>query len=244
MTGKDRNALRELAGVVASVLVLLVQAGAAQIVEADTLLVACSDATSAPRVVRSPVLSSPAYASYVEVRAAWRTSDNGRSCGVTASLFVKPAGEGSFSLSYRKSPTEEELGQGLRMIDWSPDGRMLALEGSWWQPNSDVAGRSVLLYDANRKTIREIDLEKPLSSALGRSCSVRLGAVRGFTQGGQVVVDVDDYVDSYAKSTSSKCFSQTSRWAVSANGERARPLVKTDTIKRFSLGRHKRTTIE
>lgn len=188
----------------------------------DTLFLPCVGRE--PRTTRGPVLRSTAYSAYVEVRAVWRSEQAGRQCEVTASLYVKPEASREFKLVYQKKPSPEELGHGLRPVDWSSDGQLLLMESSWWQPDSDLGGRGVEVYDALRHSVRKLGFASALSAAVEKNCSVRLDAVRGFSDNGEAVIDVGDFVDAYSESQQPKCFTVKTRWAVSLDGKKARPL--------------------
>src|SRR5258708_3143091 len=190
----------------------------------DTLFLACDPKPSVMRVVRSPVLVSGAHEAYVEAQAAW--SDTSEDCRVTARLFVTRRDSSGHNPKpvFEKTPTSEQLGNGLHVVDWSPDGRHLAFEFSRWQPNSDVAGKWAMLYDVDRSVVREVALQRIFRSTVGRSCNVRLDGVRGFTPEGEMVVDVGDYIDVYGQTTSPACFRKSARWAIGKDARRAHPL--------------------
>ena len=198
----------------------------------DTSLLSCDPKRGSARVVRSPVLASATHEAYAEVQAAW--GDTSEDCGVTARLFVtrRDSSGPNPKPVFEKTPTPEQLGNGLRVVDWSRDGRQLAFEFSWWQPNSDVAGKRAMLYDVDRGVVREVALQRIFRSTLGRSCDVRLDGVRGFTPEGEMVVDVGDYVDVYEPSKVPACF-KTTRWAIAKDARRARPLPAGYTVQHF-----------
>jgi hypothetical protein len=199
----------------------------------DTSFLGCDPKRGSTRVVRSPVLASATHEAYAEVQAAW--SDTAKDCGVTARLFVTRrdrAGDNPKPV-FEKTPTPEQLGNGLRVADWSPDGRQLAFEFSWWQPNSDVAGKRAMLYDIDRGVVREVALQQIFRSTLGRSCNVRLDGVRGFTPEGEMVVDVGDHIDVYEPSTAPACFRKNTRWAIAKDARRARSLPAGYAVQHF-----------
>lgn len=204
----------------------------------DTSIVDCLEDRNSTRTARSPVLVSATHEAYAEVRATWRNISGEAFCAVTARLFVsvrRDAGAHAFKPVFEQPPTTERMGNGLRVVDWSPDGRQLAFEAFWWQPNSDVGGRRAMVYDVDRGAAREIHLQEIFRSTLGRSCDVRLDGIRGFTPNGELVVDVRDYVDAYDESfRPTACFRKNTRWAIDKSARRARPLPSDYAVQQFS----------
>jgi hypothetical protein len=101
----------------------------------DTLFVECRGGPD--RTLRGPIISSPSgYRARVTVTAQMRRVEGWPYpvCGNTSSLFVASPRAARFSMVFRKNPTPEELGNGLRLVDWAPDGRTLAALSLWWQP--------------------------------------------------------------------------------------------------------------
>src|SRR5438876_3142086 len=161
----------------------------------NTFFVRCREGSG--RTVRGPLVSSSSgYRAYVTVTAEMRRLEGWPTCVNTSSLFVASPGARSFSMVFQKEPTPERSGNGLRLVDWGPDGRTLAAVSLWWQEDSDVGGHGILIYRAETKRVVEPDLDALFSSSLRRECSLRLDDSPGFTESGELVVKVSNRKDS------------------------------------------------
>src|SRR6185295_20080345 len=147
---------------------------------------------------RSAVLTSNnrQYRAYVEVEAtAFEALDaqtyRGPSCANISTLFVAGPNQRNFRAAYIQLPEAYLLGNGLRLVSWSPNGRELLIEVVQWQYESDVdVGRRPLLYDAEFGTVTDFDL-LILAKTLGFSQDCRFSvSARGFSANSEPVIEV------------------------------------------------------
>jgi len=168
----------------------------ARVVVSETAMATCYEENSSrvagSMLVRRPTLLSPdghnkAYAE----NAAVAHGPLGQ-CANTAKLFVRRPGEKDFRLAYHQDPSEYELLNDIRIVDWSPNSRYLLaqLEISQW--GSDWGTSVPVLYDAQTGTVTPEDwLDSVLEIHFDNHCSLDPFVERlGFTPSGGVIIRI------------------------------------------------------
>ncbi len=146
------------------------------------------------RLVRTPELVSPngrfrARAQTEAIAFRKSVSAEGPACANTSKLFVSGRGGPGEELVSLLEPRRWQLGNSLRVVDWSPDSRRLLVEVSSWQYQSDVIDQAVLLYDTVHGTFDAPDVMGILAKRLRKSCEVGF-SVKGFSPDGDVVIEM------------------------------------------------------
>ncbi len=160
----------------------------------DTSHVTCGEKTPASNTVRGSVLVSAdgkcrVYAE-VEATAPQRPAgSSGPLCVNQSRLFVASE-ERDFKLVFLAEPSDQESGNSLRVVDWSPDSRRLLVELAQWQYDSLGINRSILIYDTRNGTFQQPDLGHALSRQFGIECSLNIH-VAGFTPEGKIVLETE-----------------------------------------------------
>ncbi len=139
----------------------------------------------APRSARTPVTQSPkGFRAYGEVSV----HVNGADCENTTALFVAAPGANEFKAVYT---TSESGGNGIRLLDWAPNGDRLLAEVTFWTYESDAGfGYIPVIYDASTNSAREVRaMDKALIRLFGTGCSFE-DHVTGWRVDGQLLVRV------------------------------------------------------
>jgi hypothetical protein len=146
-------------------------------------------------LVRRPTLLSPDGHNQAYAENAAEAHGPFGQCANTAKLFVRRPGDKGFSLAYHQDPSEYELFNDVKIIDWSPNSHYLLAELAIGQWGSDFGGSTPLLYDAQRGDVTpEKWLEGPFNSYFGHTCSHSVQSL-GFDRSGSVVLKVRPTVD-------------------------------------------------
>ena len=146
------------------------------------------------RLIRTPELVSPdgrfrARAQTEVIAFRKSRSTEGPACANTSRLFISGRRGPGEELVYLLEPRRWQLGNSLRVVDWSPDSRRLLAEVSAWQYQSDVINQGVLLFDMVHGAFDTPDVMGILEKRLGKSCEVDF-SVKGFAPDGNIVVEM------------------------------------------------------
>jgi hypothetical protein len=142
----------------------------------DTHEVTCFDDQwdlKGSRVVRTPFLVSRdrQHRAYVQVEAIVKKQEEVPvRCSNTSRLYVASPGESEFRLVFRLEPRRHLQGNGIRLVDWSPDSRLLLVDMHQWQYASDSIGNSPLIYDVEADKLTSLSQSWALSTFFGREC--------------------------------------------------------------------------
>ena len=144
------------------------------------------------RLLRTSVLSSPdgLYRAYAESEAVPFRGPNSASaeCRNTSKLFVWEPKSQKFRPVLVVEPFPEALGNGIDLIDWSPDGHRLLLAQRFWHYGSEVEGMTLRVYDAESEDLsRKFLVEEAFRKHLGKYCSGGFDPA-GFSSSGELVV--------------------------------------------------------
>jgi hypothetical protein len=104
-------------------------------------------------------------------------------CLNTTTLWVSRSNLGPYLPIFTQSPVYPNLqGNGMQIVGWSPDGRLLLTEMWQWntEPNDAPIPRSILVFEPQRTAKHEIDIYRLLDDQKGRDCDLRFDLF-GFT---------------------------------------------------------------
>ncbi len=149
---------------------------------------------------RSPVLVSPdgRYRAYAESEAIafipspGEDSYAGPLCANTSRLFVQRPEARDYTLMFQQEAAANDLGNGIRVVDWSPDSRFLLVQVNRWQYESDAAGFDLLLIDPFFGTVRKPDHNRLFSERFQKECFMWVNAL-GFTEDDKIVLEASDF---------------------------------------------------
>ena len=158
----------------------------------DTLNVSCTvEATGnglTPRKVTSPILLSPdkAKRAYTEVAANVALGN----CANNSRLFLQSPSTGNrYSLVFLQEPTELQRGNGIRIIDWSPNGHLLLFEVIVWQYGSDARpGKDIFVYDSKAGVLFPVPVQN-FAKQFGEGCVVDIDPL-GFSSENRAILRV------------------------------------------------------
>jgi hypothetical protein len=158
---------------------------------------------------RSRVLLSPDgnREAYAEAKSQWVGS-----CVNTSAVFVR-AKSSAYELVFLQEPTEEMVGNGVRLIDWSKDGTKLLFEVIRWQDGSDAGpSNEIWIYDAVTGVFTAVPTQHVLRS-FGGGCFT-IAEPLGFSATGTVAVQflTKQNVDEEGTMVLPKCNKTLSTW--------------------------------
>ena len=116
----------------------------------------------ASHIRRSDVLVSPdgKHSAYVEVKANWFHGQ----CVNSSKIFVQ-SNSGPFEIVFLQEPTEMQMGNGIRLIDWSRNSNSLLFEVQQWGWLSDAGlSHEVQIYDAVPGVFKTVPLEHEIAN--------------------------------------------------------------------------------
>ena len=178
----------------------------------DTSFVTCYKEPAGSRLARSDILVSPdgRFRAYAQVEAM--LIKRGRTeCVNTSRLFVKSPESDTYKLVFLQEPMRWELGNGMKVVDWSPGGRQLLVELEWWQYGSDAGGKTVLIYNADYGYFTQPALGQVFSKT-GKPCALRLDDVAGFSSHGKVVLKVGPWFEDEGTIDQDSCVQKEGFW--------------------------------
>ncbi|HWR34926.1 MAG TPA: hypothetical protein VN622_03520 [Clostridia bacterium] len=166
-----------------------VKSGESQAEENPRPWLSCLDKPKGPKLIRSPLLISPGgHRAYVETESLPRRDAHGDFCVNTSRLYVA-SGKDEFALVLMQEATVDELGNALRLVDWSADGRLLLLDLHLWTYLSDWADTTIVAFDREMGAFFRPDLHQIFSQHFGRDCSFFVSG-EGVTASGQIVLKI------------------------------------------------------
>jgi hypothetical protein len=121
---------------------------------------------------------------------------SGFGCSDTSTLLVQGPGGTNFEAVHTIKPDPQMIGNGMKPISWSPERHLLAVRVFYWQDGSDSGGRSVLIYDADRKRAIEPDLAKLFARKYNKQeCAFDIRDVLGFDSENRALFSADDVIE-------------------------------------------------
>ena len=166
---------------------------------------------------RSPVLSSPAgnRDAYAEAKARWVGS-----CVNTSAVFVRDKDD-AYQLVFLQEPTEELVGNGIRLIDWSKDGTELLFDVIRWQDGSDAGpSNEIWIYNGTTGVFTTVPIANIFKS-FGDGCLTTVEPL-GFSATGTVALEFSakqDF-DEEGKIMLPKCNKKRSTWLFDPYGNK------------------------
>ncbi|HET9319926.1 MAG TPA: hypothetical protein VFO27_09125 [Bryobacteraceae bacterium] len=134
-----------------------------------TLFVNCQE-NERPKSVFSPVSLSEGgkWRAYVEVQSDLE-------CLLTTRLWVARA-NASYRLVYLMPPKRTAGGNGMEILGWARNSRMLLVKTAEWQWGSDAGDtQQVLAIDAGTGVVYEPELQAILEARKDQNCLLRIG---------------------------------------------------------------------
>lgn len=123
-------------------------------------------------------------AAYASAKALWVMG----SCVNTSYIFVRK-GASPFEIAFLQEPTEEQSGNGIRIIDWSKDGRRLLFDVLRWQWGSDAeTTNQIWLYYSETGIFKATPMKTFIRNA-GKGCFTTVEPL-GFSKDGAVAIKV------------------------------------------------------
>lgn len=168
---------------------------------------------------RTSVLVSPdgLYHAYAESEAFASQAPNVTSaeCQNTSKLFVLGPKNREFRPILVVQPSQEEQGNSIDLVDWSPNGHRLLLAQGFWQWGSDVGGMMVRIYDAETDNLsKKFLVDEMFSKYVGKNCAGVFRPV-GFSSSGNAIVKAGPYFDvGEDKPVEDSCVQKEGLWLV------------------------------
>jgi hypothetical protein len=189
--------------------------------------------TSRTSVVTSPDGLYRAYA-VSDAIASDRPKVSGAECENTSMLFVSAKGQ-EFRPVLVVEPSPEALGNGIDLVDWSPNGHRLLLAEGVWQWGSDAGGIMVRIYDAEaEKLSRESLVDEAFTRYVGKNC-VGVFYPVGFSSGGQVVVTAGPFFEEGEDNpVEDSCVQQKGFWLIDTSIPAVTQLPNNYTGERYA----------
>ena len=196
------------------------------------------------RTFTGPVLASTATGQAAQVRVE-STPQNGTCFDTTIlATSASTADEPYLVERLRPLPTLFQ-GNGMNLVDWSPDGRVLLVEVWQWNtmPNDALLWKRVELVRSDKRPPTEffgIETDKIWGDQKGRNCHLEFKLL-GFTATGQVAMltDVTPYYepgqDPSEVPPSKTCVEKHEAWAVDARTQKREPLPSGFQPQRYSV---------
>jgi hypothetical protein len=164
------------------------------------------------------------------------------SCENTTTLTIVRPGKESIVHIERPIYQAGELdGNGMNLVDWSPDGRKLLAEFWRWTQAGNDAGvdKNIWVVRTGHQPILSVDLDRFLEDQKGNSCGLDFDLL-GFTPEGEVALRVNITLDYDVDETPADvpdwkhCIEKHEVWAVDVATQNRRPLAADYKVKRYS----------
>ena len=204
-----------------------------------TLWAPCEELIRAGGVIRGPALVAKNGGHAAKVRV--ESTD----CSNTTTLLIAAKVGGKF---FRIHPqlSQPSNGNGMHLLDWSPDGRLLLAEFWQWEQMGTDEGidKRILLFAAGKWSQSEIDLAQFMADQEGRNCQLEFKLL-GFTPDGEVAMRTDlttDYdVDETLEDVppAKRCIEKHQTWAVDPQTQKPEPLPAGFRARRYSVAKSK-----
>ena len=156
------------------------------------------------------------YRAYAESEAVpFRVPNSATTeCRNTSKLFVWDAKSQTFRPVLVVEPSPEALGNGIDLVDWSPEGHRLLLAQGFWRSGSEVAGMTLRIYDAESGNLsRKFLVEEAFRKHLGKNCAGVFDPA-GFSSSGKLVVLAEPFFDLEDKPVEGSCVQKEGLWLV------------------------------
>ncbi len=196
-----------------------------------TLWVPCEALQRARGVIVGPVLVAKKSGRAAKVRV--ESTPGVADCSNLTTLLIANEVGDKFSRIHPQL-SQPSNGNGMHLVDWSPDGRLLLAEFWQWEqaPNDVGVDKRILLFAANRWPQSEIATGQFMADQEGRNCQIEF-ELFGFTPDGKVAMrtDITTYYDVDEKPDdvppAKRCVEKHETWAVDPQ-TRKRELLPAD----------------
>ena len=180
---------------------------------------------------RSPVLVSPAgkYSAYVEVKANWVDGQ----CVNTSKVLVQNNSD-PYQIVFLQEPTEMQMGNGIRLIDWSRNSNSLLFEVQQWGWLSDAGlSHEVQIYDAVPGVFKTVPLEHEIAN-LGDGCLVTVQPL-GFSETGEAVLrfSAKQYFEPEGEARKPACTAKQGVWIFDPKSNRLKNAPSNYQVQRW-----------
>lgn len=198
-----------------------------------TLNVSCSDnSRPTPKTLRSPVLLSPRNhkRAYTEVSVNVALGN----CANQSKLLIESKGPNDhFDLVFLQEPTQMQRGNGIKIVDWSHDGRRLLFQVIAWQYGSDAPPENeILVYDTQSDVFLPVRLD--LAEHFGQGCVTRIDPL-GFSPEDQVILEISakqDY-DEEGHQLQPPCTGYEGLWSYNPSSYRVKALPRETVVQHW-----------
>ena len=166
----------------------------------------------------------------------------GYDCKNTTTLWFSEGTTLEFKSAYTQSPIEPDVqGNGMQIVDWSPDGKLLLTELWKWTTMGNDAGvdQSIIIFYPSRRKRFEVDLKRfqPDPKA---ECSIQY-QLMGFTSDAWVVMKTristfyEDGESTDDKPPDKRCERPVEVWKINPRTQERLPLLKDFTPEKYSI---------
>jgi len=184
----------------------------------------------ASRSVHGAVLASPdgSQQAYVKVdaQALGKDSSGQEGCQNRSALLIARGAKDHFDSVFSYQGEKEEKGNGIQLIDWSPDSKVLVADLLTWYYFSEGWEHNIIVYSTQTGTVQKKSLETLFSAALHKDCGLE-ARLMGFLRDGRVAVMARPLDEEEGPS----CVKQDSIWAIDTSNFKVSALTKPEEIK-------------
>ena len=204
-----------------------------------TLWVPCEALERAGGVIEGPVLVAKNGGRSAKVRVESVPDSDFCSNATTLLIAAKVGGEFSGIHPQLSQPSN---GNGMHLVDWSPDGRLLLTEFWQWEqaPNDVGVDKRILLFAADKWPQSEIDTAQFTADQERRNCWLEFELL-GFTPDGKVAIRTDlttyyEFDETLEDVPSAKrCIEKHQTRAVDPHTQKREPLPAGFPAQRYSV---------
>lgn len=166
---------------------------------------------SGGKSVRSEVRDSPdgTAQAYTEALAAFSQGQ----CSNTSTLYVKAAKEADYKIVFQRTGTSAEMGNGIRIVAWSKNSRVLLFEVLKWQYGSDAPTENELwVYNGDSGSCTQLRISE-FREVFGAGCLVDIEPT-GFVSDGVVGLHVSarQYYEPEGDRAKPACLEKQGTW--------------------------------
>ena len=241
---------RRCTGTLAFVLLMLTGSYAQERTAAEdslppTLWRQCDSQNPAKRVFTSPVLVSVTGGHSAKVKV--ESVPQQGACFDTTVLWIAGAASSAMNAGtafIRRPKSVYNSGNGMNLVDWSPDGQLLLAESWEWNtlPNDEGIDKKILLFKESGTAKLEIATGRFWSDQKGKNCHFEFKLL-GFTPSGRVAIqtDITPYYEPGQESSdvppSKTCMPKHEAWAVDPHTQRREPVSSGFHAVRYSVAK-------